>query len=171
MEDLTLRINQTDYSVHYDKTDFGRVFIGGKPFDIELLKKFGEDIFSFAVNQRLYQVDLDFNDDDNLQISLNGMVYDIDISTDTKKMLSKYISESSSGKIKSGGLIKAPMPGLVIKILVEEGMSVLAGDKLIIVEAMKMENILKSTINGTVKKISAKEGQAVDKDALLIEIE
>ncbi len=170
MEDITLRINETDYPVHYDKSEYGKVFIAGKPFEIELLKKFGDDVFSFAVNQRLYQVDFDFDENDNLQISLNGMVYDIEISTDTKKMLSKYISESGIGKVKSGGIIKAPMPGLVIKILVEEGMSVMAGDKLIIVEAMKMENILKSTINGTIKKIHAKEGQAVDKDAILIEI-
>ena len=171
MEDVILKINNTEYPVHYDKSEFSKIFIGGKPFEIELLKKFGDDVFSFAVNQRLYQVDFDFDDSNNLQISLNGMVYDIEVSNDTKKLLSKYISESGSTKAKSGGIIKAPMPGLVIKLLVEEGMNVLAGDKIIIVEAMKMENILKSTINGVVKKIYVKEGQAVDKDAVLIEIE
>lgn len=171
MEDVILKINNTEYPVHYDKSEFGKIFIGGKPFEIELLKKFGDDVFSFAVNQRLYQVDFDFDDSNNLQISLNGMVYDIEVSNDTKKLLSKYISESGSSKAKSGGIIKAPMPGLVIKLLVEEGMHVLAGDKIIIVEAMKMENILKSTINGVVKKIHVKEGQAVDKDTVLIEIE
>lgn len=171
MEDVIIKINKTEFPVHYDKSDFSKIFIAGKPFEIELLKKFGEDVFSFAVNQRLYQVDIDFDDDDNLQISLNGMVYDIEISNDTKKLLSKYISDSGSAKAKSGGIIKAPMPGLVIKLIVEEGMHVLAGDKIIIVEAMKMENILKSTMNGVIKKIHVKEGQAVDKDAVLIEIE
>ncbi len=171
MEDVILKINNTEYPVHYDKSEFSKIFVGGKPFEIELLKKFGDDVFSFAVNQRLYQVDIDFDDEDNLQVSLNGMVYDIEISNDTKKLLSKYISDSGSGKAKSGGIIKAPMPGLVIKLLVDVGMNVIAGDKIIIVEAMKMENILKSTINGVVKKIHVKEGQAVDKDAVLIEIE
>jgi biotin carboxyl carrier protein len=64
--------------------------------------------------------------------------------------------------------VKAPMPGMVLKILVNEGQEVKKGDALLVLEAMKMENILKSPADGTIKKISAQKGIAVEKNQLLI---
>ena len=65
--------------------------------------------------------------------------------------------------------VKAPMPGMVLKILVTEGTEVKKGDALLILEAMKMENILKSPSDGVVKKIAATQGVAVEKNQLLIQ--
>lgn len=65
--------------------------------------------------------------------------------------------------------IKAPMPGMVLNILVKEGDEVKKGDALLVLEAMKMENILKSPSDGVVKKIAASKGTAVEKNQLLIQ--
>jgi biotin carboxyl carrier protein len=65
--------------------------------------------------------------------------------------------------------IKAPMPGMVLNILVAEGQEVKKGDALLILEAMKMENILKSPSDGVIKKIVAIKGHAVEKNQLLIQ--
>lgn len=65
--------------------------------------------------------------------------------------------------------IKAPMPGMVLNILVKEGDVVKKGDALLVLEAMKMENILKSPAEGVVKKIAAIKGTAVEKNQLLIQ--
>lgn len=65
--------------------------------------------------------------------------------------------------------IKAPMPGMVLKVLVKEGDEVKKGDALLVLEAMKMENILKSPTDGTIKKIAAVKGVAVEKNQLLIQ--
>lgn len=65
--------------------------------------------------------------------------------------------------------IKAPMPGMVLSILVKEGQEVKKGEALIVLEAMKMENILKSPSDGVVKKIAAIKGSAVEKNQLLIQ--
>lgn len=65
--------------------------------------------------------------------------------------------------------IKAPMPGMVLKMLVNEGDAVKKGDGLLVLEAMKMENIIKSPADGVVKKISAVQGTAVEKNQLLIQ--
>ena len=67
--------------------------------------------------------------------------------------------------------VKAPMPGMVLKILVTPGQQVNKGDSLIILEAMKMENLLKATASGTVKSIKAIEKKAVEQGAILIEME
>jgi pyruvate carboxylase subunit B len=68
-------------------------------------------------------------------------------------------------------VVSAPMPGLVVKIEVEVGQSVRAGQGLVIVEAMKMENELKAPADGVVAKILVSERQTVDKGAPLIVLE
>jgi biotin carboxyl carrier protein len=67
--------------------------------------------------------------------------------------------------------LKAPMPGLVVRIEVSEGDEVTAGQGLVIVEAMKMENELRAPAPGRVKAVRVTEGTAVEKDAVLIEFE
>lgn len=67
--------------------------------------------------------------------------------------------------------LKAPMPGLVVRVLVQPGDKVVAGQGLVVIEAMKMENELRSPGAGSVKAISAVPGKAVEKGALLVELE
>jgi len=65
--------------------------------------------------------------------------------------------------------IKAPMPGLIIDLKVKEGDVVKLNDPLIVLEAMKMENIIKSPGEGTVKVVKVRKGQSVEKSQVLIE--
>lgn len=67
--------------------------------------------------------------------------------------------------------VRAPMPGLVVTVEVEEGQRVEAGDALAVVEAMKMENELRAPAAGRVRTVHVSEGQAVDEDDVLIEFE
>ncbi len=60
------------------------------------------------------------------------------------------------------------MPGLVLDLRVNEGESVKKGDPILVLEAMKMENIIKSPIDGTIKKINVKKGLAVEKNQVLV---
>lgn len=64
--------------------------------------------------------------------------------------------------------IKAPMPGLILDIMVEVGQEVKKGDPLIILEAMKMENLLKASGEGTITAIAVEKGQSVEKNSILI---
>jgi propionyl-CoA carboxylase alpha chain len=69
----------------------------------------------------------------------------------------------------SGKQVQCPMPGLVVSIAVKEGQEVKAGDTVAVVEAMKMENVLRAEIDGTVKKIHAKPGDSLAVDAVILE--
>jgi biotin carboxyl carrier protein len=68
----------------------------------------------------------------------------------------------------AGGVVKAPMPGLVVRVPVTEGQKVVAGTGLVVVEAMKMENELKATHPGVVLKVHVTPGSVVEKGAPLV---
>jgi biotin carboxyl carrier protein len=67
--------------------------------------------------------------------------------------------------------LRAPMPGLVVRVLVEPGQPVSQGAGLVVLEAMKMENELRATAQGVVKAVAARPGETVDKGQILIELE
>ncbi|HWL46280.1 MAG TPA: biotin/lipoyl-containing protein, partial [Sphingomonadaceae bacterium] len=69
----------------------------------------------------------------------------------------------------SGKQVKCPMPGLVVSIAVTEGQEVKAGEPVAVVEAMKMENVLRAEIDGTVKKVHARKGDSLAVDAVILE--
>jgi propionyl-CoA carboxylase alpha chain len=69
----------------------------------------------------------------------------------------------------SGKLVRCPMPGLIISVAVTEGQEVKAGDTLAVVEAMKMENVLRAERDGVVKTIKAKPGDSLAVDAVIME--
>ncbi len=71
---------------------------------------------------------------------------------------------------RTGGVIKAPMPGLVLRVEVEEGQAVDVGAGVVVLEAMKMENEIKTLTEGVVRSVHVRVGQAVEKGAPLVEI-
>jgi propionyl-CoA carboxylase alpha chain len=72
---------------------------------------------------------------------------------------------------RAAGVLKAPMPGLVVRVQVEPGQQVTAGSPLVVLEAMKMENELKAAAPGVVKSVKAAPGDAVEKGQVLVEFE
>jgi acetyl/propionyl-CoA carboxylase alpha subunit len=105
----------------------------------------------------------------NLQIEVGGEIFSVSIKDDLDQMLEKMGLGASSGKqVKE---IKAPMPGLVLEIGVTDGQQVKEGDKILILEAMKMENSILIHADATIKRVAVKAGQAVEKGQVLVELE
>lgn len=109
----------------------------------------------------------DFNNK-TLTILLNGNKYELRIE-DGYDQLVKQMGLSTVGVQKISN-VKAPMPGLVLDILVETDQAVSKGDPLLILEAMKMENVLKAEGGGVIKSIEVTKGTAVDKGQIIIEM-
>ena len=91
------------------------------------------------------------------------------IRTSLQEKAIKLIELQSTVQHKSE--VKAPMPGMVLKIVKQVGDEVIQGDSILILEAMKMENDLRSHITGKIKSINVKEGMAVEKGFSLFTIE
>lgn len=100
---------------------------------------------------------------------INGKVAQIKVQDKFDLLLKELgMSDPKGAKVNH---IKAPMPGLIFELAVSEGDQVKKGDKVLILEAMKMENVIKAAGDGTVKKIHINKGQAVEKNQLLIEFQ
>ena len=102
-------------------------------------------------------------------VKVNNRLYDLQLS-DRYDALLKSLGMESAG-VKKMKDIKAPMPGMVLNILVQAGDMVEKDTPILILEAMKMENVIKSPTQAVVKKVYAIKGVAVEKNAVLIEFE
>lgn len=103
----------------------------------------------------------------SVTLKINNNRYTVEVKDKFDLLLEKMgMSNATTNKVNN---IKAPMPGLIINLKVAEGDTVKAGDQLLILEAMKMENILKSPGDGVIKKIKVKKGDSVEKNQVLIE--
>jgi len=102
-------------------------------------------------------------------INVNGFDFRIKINEPIDQLINELgFLEAHKHSVKE---VNSPMPGLVVKIYVDAGQSVSSGENLLSLEAMKMENIIKSPGDGIIKSIHVVSGQAVDKSQLLIEFE
>ncbi|MCO5230685.1 MAG: acetyl-CoA carboxylase biotin carboxyl carrier protein subunit [Chitinophagales bacterium] len=107
--------------------------------------------------------------DKTFSIKVNGQIFQLSVEDALDQQLRAMgMSKANEDKVDK---IIAPMPGLVLKILVVPGQTISKGDSLIILEAMKMENVIKSSGDAVVKAIHIKEKDAVEKNQLLIEME
>ena len=131
----------------------------------------GDSEFHILKNNQSYKVKVirtDFNNK-TLIIEVNGNKYNLKIEDEYDQLVKKMgLSAGGSQKIKN---IKAPMPGLILDILVEPGQAVEKGSQLLILEAMKMENVLKAEGEGVVKSVEVAKGATVDKGQIIIEME
>ena len=106
-------------------------------------------------------------DGKSFSLKINGQLLELN-AKDHYDLLLEQMGMSSANTAKASKL-KAPMPGKVLDILIEKGQAVAKGDGLLILEAMKMENVIKSPIDGEVKAIKVKNGEPVEKNQILIQ--
>lgn len=107
--------------------------------------------------------------DKSFTISVNGNSYNVLIADAYDQMVDQMGLLVNTAKKENE--IKAPMPGLILDILVKEGQEITEGTPLLILSAMKMENSILSASDGIVKSIKVKKDDAVDKGQLILEME
>ena len=104
---------------------------------------------------------------DSYEVLIDGDCHKFSLMNEQRRAMIRAGGKGSAGK----AMVTSPMPGKVVKLLVAEGQEVEAGQGVIVVEAMKMENELKSALPGKVKEIFVKEGDVVESGAKLLLVE
>ena len=118
-------------------------------------------------SHKIHLVDYD-SEEKTVSLLINNKAITVHIKDKMDLLLEKMgIDITASTK---GGKVKSPMPGLVIEIKVEKDQAVQKGDTLLILEAMKMENVIKAPADGTISAIHITQGQAVEKNEVLIDL-
>lgn len=158
-QSYTVEIEEVGKSVY-------RVAVDGNEFLVDG-KKTGRTNYSLIVDNRSFEIEVD-NTDDEYRVLVDGRNYRIYL-VDERRM---RVGGAQSGvELQGRQKVSVPLPGKVTAVLVSEGDTVEKGQGLVIVEAMKMENEVRSPIAGVVKEINVKAGETVEGGAVLVVVE
>jgi len=144
------------------------VMINHKKSDIKIFDD--ENGFTYILYKRKkYLAEIVEKSQNRYTVLINGVSYSFTIETPISYKRKKYLEKNKTSSRTE--LVGAPMPGKIVDVLVEAGARVKVGESLLILEAMKMQNEIASPVSGLVKKVFVKQGDIVNKEDVLIEIE
>lgn len=142
--------------------------LDGREVEIDVVQT-GPDVLSLILGGQSVEVQREWlvgQDAETWQLAIRGRRFAAEV-RDPRALRSRRAAAHGEGPKK----VTAPMPGKIVRRLVEEGQQVEAGDGLLVIEAMKMQNEIKSPKAGTVRQLSASEGAAVNAGEVLAVIE
>ncbi len=160
-------INNKTYIIEIN--DDKRVFVDGVEYAVDFESVSGQPVYSLLLDGRSYEAYVYADEEtDAWQVLLSGDLYTVQVEDEREKRLRAQAGgvAAATGEFN----LKAPMPGLIVEVVVTEGQAVKKGDILIILESMKMQNELKSPIDGTVQRVRAKAGESVEHNQVLLSV-
>lgn len=158
-ESCRVEIEEVDKSLY-------RVSVDGNDLVVDA-KKTGLSSYSLIIDNRSFEVDVDVSEDE-YRVLVDGRSYHIHLIDERRVRLGGL---QTGIQLQGRQNVAVPMPGKVIAVLVSEGDRVEKGQGLVIVEAMKMENEVRSPISGEVKEVRAKAGETLEAGAVLVVVE
>jgi biotin carboxyl carrier protein len=146
----------------------GHIKLDGREVEVDFAQIGSGGLISLLVDNESFEALVETREG-RWQVLLRGDLYDVDVVDERARLLRARagLTVPDSGEVK----IKAPMPGLVVAVSVEVGQEVVAGDNVVILESMKMENELKAPREGLVKHINVQIGDSVEKNQTLVVID
>lgn len=159
------RIDNNEYEIEIDGD---KVMLDGKPVNVDLVRTGATELYSVLLDGRSYEM-LVNADRFNYQIGVRGVQLQVQVEDERARRLNRArrLPTLPDGEL----AITAPIPGLVVRILVKEGDVIEEGQPVVLLEAMKMENELRAVRGGVVKSVMVVAGQRVDQNAPLILLE
>jgi len=160
-------INNNEFEVDFSSSDNKAGTINNSKFEIDSID-LKEGHFNILKNNKSYNAEIvSFDaDEKTYKIKVNGNVYTVKVKDRFDLLLQSMGMDALATK--KVNELKAPMPGLVLDVRVKVGDVIKKGEPLVVLEAMKMENVLKSVADVTIKKIAIEKGNAVEKNQVLI---
>lgn len=162
------KLGEQTYRVDIEELGKGvyRIAVDGNEFLVDG-KKTGRTNYSLIVDNRSFEIEVD-NAEDEYRVLVDGRNYHVNLMDERRVRVGGAQSEL---QLQGRQKVSVPMPGKVIAVLVSTGDAVEKGQGLVIVEAMKMENEVRSPITGEVKEIRTKAGETVEAGKVLLVVE
>jgi biotin carboxyl carrier protein len=159
-----VNVNGAEINVEVDGS---KQTVNGKPFEADIIE-FKKGHFHIIRNLKSYTAEVvEFNAaEKSFVIKVNNHEYRLSVKDKYDELLHQMGFDTLQSK--KGGDIKAPMPGLVLDVMIEVGQQIKAGDTILILQAMKMENTIKAQADGEVKKILVAKDDKVEKNQVLV---
>lgn len=143
----------------------GSVLLNGEAVQVDLRSVDGRSVYSALVEGRSFEAALS-NDDGMIEVIIEGVRYQTEVVDEHAMLLRRAAGDAGGG---SGEYqLEAPMPGLVVNVLVKEGQAVEAGMVLVILESMKMQNELRAPFAGVVQAVNVQNGDNVEKREVMV---
>lgn len=165
MNEFVVTVDSSKKNVFIDDL---KIIINGKEYFYELLEKNAHS-YLIRLNEKLYTITKTSTSSNPMEILVEGQYYCTHVRTRIEEKAAAIAENTEKMHHRSATL--SPMPGLVLKIKKQIGDEVAMGESVIILEAMKMENDVKSSFSGRITEISVQEKHAVEKGALLFKVE
>ncbi len=158
-------INHNEFEV--EVLDEHHVLINDQVYQVDFHPVSDQPVYSLLIDGKSYEAYV-YPVDGAWQVLLNGNQYPAQVEDEREHRL----RSSEADVIQSGSEyhLKAPMPGLIVLVAVDEGQKVQKGDMLAILESMKMQNELKSPREGTVSRIRVGPGESVEQRQILLSV-
>ena len=158
-------VEDTEYQIVIDGE---QILVDGEDVTVDLIQGGAPELYSMLFNGASYEILIEAERQE-YAVMLRGEQYSVNVEDEFTRRLNvgRKTPASQSGEM----TITAPIPGLVVKVLVEEGQGVEEDQPLIILEAMKMENEIRSLRSGVIKSVTAAAGQRVEQGAPLLAME
>ncbi len=155
-------INDRKFEIDIEKD--GTLLVNGEPRHVDFLS-LDASLYSVIMDNRSYEVVIEERDG-QYDVVMQGRLYSGQVLDERAQLLASRRGGlgAESGEIS----IKSPMPGLIVSIPVSEGESVAAGQTLVVLESMKMQNEIKAPRDGVVQRVSVVEGQSVEQNKPLV---
>jgi len=159
-------INGQSYTIEIDSLN--RVTIDGESRAVDLRQVGKLSLYSLLMDHASYEVVVEEEGHNTCRVMIGGELYEVRVEDERTRRLALANRQPNppTGEL----AIKAPIPGLVVKVTVEAGDVVHAGQSVVILEAMKMENELRAPRQGTVHEVRVATGDKVDQGQVLITI-
>ena len=159
------RIGQREYEVEIVD---GRILVDGEPMDVDLRQSGGPELYSLLINGRSFELLIEA-ERFNYGVTMRGERFEVQVEDDRTRRLN--VGRKMVSMPEGEYPVVAPIPGLVVKVLVEVGQVIVEEQALVLLEAMKLENEIRALRGGVVKSIDVVTGQRVEQNAILVVLE
>ncbi len=166
MNEYIITIGDNKHQVFVENP--GKVIIDGEAFEIEI-EKVNPNLYLLRIGSSVFDITTQRRNNEEYDFLIDGCFFRTGVRTKLREKAHEFLERKE--KLSHSDSIKAPMPGMVLNIHKKKGDQINIGEPVIILEAMKMENEIRSPATGVIKELYVVSGDSVEKDTILLTIE